>query len=152
MTLTLVVGTNTWIDLADADLYFEGRLNSAAWDAATDVVKNKALVTAFNQLDNSEDYSFPATVALITASMTNGQCEQSLFMLLHIDSFDRRIGIQAQGVKEAGIVKEKYVEEMMGKYTVCPQAKTYLKGYETGKMLFINDLDRDSNEDADTSI
>ena len=152
MSLVITVGTNSWITLAAAELYFEGRLNSAAWDAASDAVKNKALVSAYRQIANNSTYSFPTVIASITERMTNGQCEQALFMLLHIDSFDRRIGIQAQGVKEAGVVKEKYDEELMGEYTICPQANNFLKYYSKGSVLFINDLDRDSEEDADTEI
>lgn len=48
---TLVVGENTYIDLAGADAYFDDSLKFASWDALTDDVKSKALVTATRMLD-----------------------------------------------------------------------------------------------------
>lgn len=58
MALTLIVetgdiitGANTYISLADAETYFEGRVNVTTWDAATDATKNAALVQAARILD-----------------------------------------------------------------------------------------------------
>jgi hypothetical protein len=58
MALTLIVedGTskpdsNTYIGLADADAYFEGRLHAEAWTAADDPTKSAALVHAARMLD-----------------------------------------------------------------------------------------------------
>lgn len=63
MALSLIVedGTgkstaNTYISLADAETYFEGRANKATWTAATDANKNIALVEATRQLDQLFDW------------------------------------------------------------------------------------------------
>lgn len=56
VTLTLetgsgISGANTYVSLAQAETYMEGRLASTAWDAATDDSKNRALVTAVKTMD-----------------------------------------------------------------------------------------------------
>lgn len=49
--MALVVGTNSYISVADADLYFEGRLNTDAWDALDVPTKETSLIQATRQLD-----------------------------------------------------------------------------------------------------
>jgi len=58
MTLSIVVedGTskttaNSYISLADAELYFEGRLHSSVWTAAVTGIKNQALAHAARVID-----------------------------------------------------------------------------------------------------
>jgi len=46
-----VAGANTYISLADAETYFEGRLNKSVWSSASDVDKNAGLVQAARILD-----------------------------------------------------------------------------------------------------
>ncbi len=52
--MALVVGTNTYINLADAETYFTHMIHAADWDSATDDTKNDALVTATSMLDRQE--------------------------------------------------------------------------------------------------
>jgi len=54
--MTLVVGTNTYINLADADIYFNNRFGSATWLGMTDALKEQALVSATRLLDNYSDW------------------------------------------------------------------------------------------------
>jgi len=63
MAVTLVVetgsgitGANTYIDLADAEEYILTRLNVTVWDAATDDLKNRALVMATRIIDSRMDW------------------------------------------------------------------------------------------------
>jgi len=49
--MALVKNTNSYVDLADADIYFGDRLDVAAWTGATDALKEQALVTATSMLD-----------------------------------------------------------------------------------------------------
>lgn len=50
--MTLVVNTNSYVDAADADTYFVTRIDSATWDAAATSLKEEALVTATQIIDN----------------------------------------------------------------------------------------------------
>jgi hypothetical protein len=50
--MALVLNTNSYATSADADLYFETRIDSDEWSTATDDQKDQALVTATQLIDN----------------------------------------------------------------------------------------------------
>jgi hypothetical protein len=52
--MALVVGTNSYVDVATADTYFEHAIHAAAWVAATDELKANALVSATRSLDRQD--------------------------------------------------------------------------------------------------
>ncbi len=49
--MALVVGTNTYISLADAEIYFTNRFGSSAWTALSNTDKEKLLLSATRLLD-----------------------------------------------------------------------------------------------------
>ena len=51
-TGAIVAGANTYVSLADAELYMEARLDVAIWDAATDDLKNRSLAQATRTIDS----------------------------------------------------------------------------------------------------
>ena len=51
--MALVLNTNSYVELADADDYFETRIDSANWFDASDEVKEQALVTATQLIDEN---------------------------------------------------------------------------------------------------
>lgn len=95
-----------WLDdLAEAETYFTTRLDvNGIWSGATDAVKTAALWTGYNRLSKSPSWTLPTTA---TQEMKDAQAEMAYFLIMDPDS-DRRASLQAQGVTEAGIVKEKY--------------------------------------------
>lgn len=63
MPLTLIIedgsgveNANTYISLANAEIYFESRANKAVWSGASDDDKNIALVDAARQMDMMFDW------------------------------------------------------------------------------------------------
>ena len=52
--MALVVDTNSYISLEDANTYFADRLNSTTWDEATDTDKSKALIQATQIIDQKD--------------------------------------------------------------------------------------------------
>jgi len=50
--MTLTVNTNSYVSVADADTYFETRIDSANWTAASTTLKESALVTATFLVDD----------------------------------------------------------------------------------------------------
>jgi hypothetical protein len=52
--MALTKGTNSYVDLAEADIYFQDRLDVAAWDEAPEIEKEKALVTSTTYLNSLE--------------------------------------------------------------------------------------------------
>lgn len=50
--MALVLNTNSYVEIADADTYFETRIDSANWFDASDEIKEQALVTATQLVDD----------------------------------------------------------------------------------------------------
>lgn len=73
--VSLVVGTNTYITLINANTYCSGAIHSAAWDAATDDAKSRALVTATRMFERQEwvgaPYADPQTLAWPRSGVTD---------------------------------------------------------------------------------
>ena len=51
--MALVLNTNSYVSIADADTYFETRIDSANWVDAADEIKEQALVTATALIDDN---------------------------------------------------------------------------------------------------
>ena len=100
--MSLIVGTNTYINEADADTYFTYALHSAEWDAATTATKEKALVTATRMIDRQawqgsryadpQDLAFPRTDLVdldgeevdeitVPTAVLNATCELGMAMI-----------------------------------------------------------------------
>lgn len=66
MALVLVatpkaVNANSYLTVAEADAYFEGRTNAGKWTGATTAQKDLALVWATSRLEHEEYYGVPTT-------------------------------------------------------------------------------------------
>jgi len=51
--MALILNTNSYVSVAEADSYFETRIDSASWISNGDAVKEQALVTSTQILDNN---------------------------------------------------------------------------------------------------
>ena len=116
-----------FVGVADADAYFaDERLVSDYWDAlveSADADKIRVIKNAYNRLYHDERWDLPtyadATVAqLVKLRIANG--EMAYYLAVHLADEDMRKGLQAQGVTEAGIVKEKYSEGSLYALPVPP--------------------------------
>jgi len=143
MAATIVIGTNSWESEAEANSYMEGRVKAGEWwtDDGSDNIP--ALITAFKWLTGTPAFSFPAVV---TQDMKDAQSEYALFLLQHQPDLDLRVGLQAQGVKVAGIVKETY-RETEG-IAIPPIVYELLRDYSTETALYILPLERDEEENT----
>ena len=100
-----------------------------------------SLITAYKWLNATPKFSFPTTIA---QTMKDLQCEMALFLLQHQPDIDLRMGLQAQGVSEAGIVKEKYLN--IAGIPVPPVVVDMAEAYINQKPLYILDLERDEEQ------
>lgn len=95
--MAIVVGTNSWLTLAEAESYFSTRINSTAWSGLPDnATKEKYLISAFNWI-----YYDPAFTAPSTAdddAVKYGQCEGALFLITYGDEYYKRDALIASGV------------------------------------------------------
>ncbi len=140
MPVNLVVGSNSYIDIAAADQYFSERLYAQAWNITTDDLKAQALIMATRRIDSlplkgkklninqalafpryaykpniqeylNEQSIFPDyTNYKICDRIKRAVCEEALALLKGIP---KRIELQQQGVKQAqvGNITEVYTNE-----------------------------------------
>jgi len=146
-------------DLADAKAYFTNeRLVTTSWDALVilgDPTATKAIKNAYNRIYYNPRYSVPtyadATAAqLVILKKVNG--EMAYYLAQHMEDEDRRMGLRAQGVTKAGIVKEEYKDDIT--LPVPPLVDDMLdeEGFVTEKAFGIIDVDRDEDESVDTKV
>jgi len=150
--IILTVNSNTWITLVNAETYFLSRLGSSSyWSATvTDEIKKASLVTAFRHLTGMKDFSLPIT-GTPADIVQYAQCEQALFLLVTQNELLSRKGLQAQGVVSAGVVKESYDKDMLGKIAISEITKEMLNAYFTSGGVYLMDIERDEDEDIDDS-
>ena len=144
-------------DLDDAKLYFTTeRLVTTSWDAlSTDALKTKAVINGYNRIFYDSRFDVP-TYALATAAQlvilkkVNG--EMAYYLAQHLEDEDRRMGLRAQGVIEAGIVKEEYKEDT--ELPIPPFIEAILEdeGFTTATAFSMTDIDRDEDESVDTKV
>lgn len=158
-----MAGEIGYLTLAQADSYFSTRLFSTAWTgivpASGDPVKTAALTTAFDRLFYCGLFSLP-TLAAATADqlivLKKAQCEMALYLLAHLQDEDRRLGLQAQGVTVAGIVKEQYKEADLNTLPIPAFIKARLDaaGFSAPAPapFYAVDIDRREDESVDTNV
>lgn len=73
--MALVVGTNSYITVTEADTYFEDAIHADFWEDATSDDKGKALVTAARMLDRQDwqgsKYGDPQTMEFPRSGLTD---------------------------------------------------------------------------------
>lgn len=133
--MNLVVETNSYINIEDANSYFEERLYSDTWTNANDNLKTQALLMAARNIDKlrfkgkkvntTQKLAFPRYLYKpigpdeyeidhtgyaryeITERIKQAQCEEALALLKGIP---KRMELQHQGVKtfKVGNLSEEY--------------------------------------------
>jgi len=133
--------TYGWVTETEANNYMFTRLGASTyWYTGADKVA--ALTTAYNML-TAGSWSFPTTISL---NMQNAQFEMALFLLQHQAGMDARMGLQAQGVTQAGIVEETYKGDGSLEIPFPPMVKKFLYAYETKTGAEIMEVSRDDDE------
>jgi len=97
--MPIVVGTNSWVTVAQADTYLADKYGAGAWaalDATT--VKTPLLISAYRWLRRLSGYSLPA--ASLSQNLKDAQCEAAWYLYKHNDEAEKREALRAQGVKD----------------------------------------------------
>ena len=144
--MAIQVGVNSWVTIEDAETYFGERLRASEhWNTDLNVgQKEAALITAYRQLVNCGLFSFPSTATNI---MKHAQCEMALFLLIHLEDMDARLGLQAQGVKSAGIVEESYDLDKIEGIPIPPIVMKSLESYKNNTTIGVVTMERDEEDD-----
>ena len=136
-------------NLTDANNYFiNERLETDEWDAQTDAQKTKAINYSYNRLYHSSLWNLPTyaeatAVQLVKLRIANA--EMANYIIIHLIDEDRRKGLHAQAVIEAGIEEEKYDKDKLDKLPIPASVIDLLKEWATQKHLHITDIDRDED-------
>lgn len=149
-----------WFDTVDqANTYFDTeRSDTRCWDeiiAESANIGDNVLRHAYNRLYYSPRYDLP-TKAEATADelviLRKAQAEMAYYLACHIIDEDRRMGLQAQHVKKAGIVKEDYREATMNKAPIPGVVDDLLSAWKKAKHLHVTDIDRDEDQCVDGDV
>jgi len=140
--MAIIVGTNSWITEADANIYMGNRLDADSYWIDEEADNERALITAYQWL-NAGKFTFPTTA---TQKMKDAQCEMALFLLQHQPDIDLRMGLQAQGVITAGVVKERYKNDNTVEMPIPPIVQKLLAGYDTDKPVYLVNIERNEEE------
>jgi hypothetical protein len=153
-----------WTDVTAADTYFSTkRLASTAWDALAVVVgsggkdkKTAVLNMAYDRLRFHKDFDIPATP---TASelewLALAQHETAYYLALHLADEDLRKGIQAQGVNQAGVVKEVYADAYLSTIPLPPiiyQIMSEFSIADNAAPIYAVDIDRDEDKGVNEDV
>ena len=140
------------------DYFIDERLETEAWDdlfESAGTLETKALKQAYNRIYYDPRWALP-TYAEASAEelveLQKANAEMAYYLAIHIADEDRRKGLQAQGVTDAGIVKEKYSEKKLYDLPVPPMVIAILAPWKTGRHFRAIDLERDEGESVDTKV
>lgn len=141
-------------DLADAEDYFsDERFETILWDdlGSGSLLKIKALNMAYNRIFNDPRWDLPVNTAASAAALVKlrkANCEEAYYLIEHLEDEDERKGIQAQGVIEAGVVKEKYSETGLMDLPIPPFVAALLADWDNAVAFGIVDIARDEEKKA----
>ena len=143
-------------DLPEANTYFtDERLVTEAWDALNNANKTKVIINGYNRLYYDDRWDLP-TYAEATpgelARLSRANGEMAYYLAVHLADEDRRVGLQTQGVRQAGIVKEAYATAMLENLPVPPFVEALLAPWEVAEGIGISNLARDENESVTTKV
>ena len=74
------------------------------------------------------------------------------YLALHWGDEDRRAGLQAQAVTEAGIVKEVYDKDRAGKVPIPPIVEELLEDFSNLKAFGMANIERDEDESVNEKV
>ena len=115
---TIIVGTNSWITLAEADAYLDNKFEADNWTAAVQNYREQAIITSFWRIYGSSEYTI--SKASTDENVKNAQAETAYFILTYNSELSKRSALQATGVKSHSI--SKFSELYSGKVgTLLPQ-------------------------------
>lgn len=95
--MAITVGTDSWITLAEANIYFDSHIASSPWDALSDNDKEKYIKTAYRWIYYDSGFSVPALSS--ETAVKYGQCEAALFLINYYIDWSKHDALIASGVK-----------------------------------------------------
>lgn len=103
--MSLTVGTNSWVTIAESNTYMADRWNSAAWTDGTisDAQKEQLLVTAYRWIQAQPQFSIAASST--ETAVKEAQIELAWYVYKFFDETEKRRALYAQGVRDFSLGK-----------------------------------------------
>jgi hypothetical protein len=100
---TVIVGTNSWATIAEADLYLDAKYGAAAWAPLSVADKSALLISACRWIRNQAIFS----IALSSTSQVvkDAQCEAAWYLYKYGEAHWRRSALYASGVRDFQVSK-----------------------------------------------
>jgi hypothetical protein len=146
--------------LATAETYFATeRVDATSWNnltvTSTSDKKTACLKQAFNRIFYSRDFIVPAYADATAAQLVvlqKAQAEMAYYLAQHLRDEDRRKGLIAQGVSEAGIVKEVYRDAAADEAPIPAFVRDLLVGFWAGEGsgFEVGGVERDEDDEEAT--
>ena len=106
----IIVGTNSWVTIAEADDYLENKIGASDWAGLTDANKTTYLISAFRYI--RQKYNIP--VASVLQVVKEAQIETAWWMYTFWLDYEKRRNLYSAGVTQFKISK---FEEWLQKAT-----------------------------------
>jgi hypothetical protein len=136
--MALVVGTNSWATLAEANDYLAGKWNAGTtWTGLSNTQKESALITSFYWIRRK----YPAIPASSTAdNVKYAQIELAWYIVNSYSEHIKRSALYTQGVRDFSISKWR---EKLEKSTLPQEIEDLLEDYLTGQGNYFPTITRE---------
>jgi len=147
-----------YANLVSAEAYFLANRPpvNTPWEGLTvDAIKERTITYAYNRLYHSPQWSLPTFAEASPAQLEILQLalmEMSIYVVTHLADEDRRKGLQAQNVIQAGIVKEVYDKDQLDKLPIPATVIDLLSGFSDVQEFYAMNIDRKEEEDVNTDV
>jgi hypothetical protein len=138
MALTLTVGTNTYVTLAEANAYLEGKFGADGWFSLTDTVKKQCLITAYRWI-----VRLGVSPTSTANNVKSAQVELAWWIYQRYAEYEDREALYAGGVRDFTVLK--WSEELE-----APDVPSFIKdliGEEIGLGGFFPEFSRELESD-----
>ena len=101
----LIVGTNSWVTVAEADTYKSDKWDSGDWTTLNNNEKEKALVSAYRWIQSKQEYNISPTST--SQKVKDAQIELADYIIDYWSEHKERDALYAQGVRDFTLSKWK---------------------------------------------
>lgn len=94
--MALIVGTNSWVTVAEADTYFATKWGASAWATLPNASKESLLITAYNWIQAQSMFTIAPSAT--DQYIKNAQFETAWYVYKFFDEHEKRRALIASGV------------------------------------------------------
>ena len=108
--MSLSLGVNSWVTVAEADTYFSDRWLASGWAGLTNTEKEQLLITAHNWIQAQREFDINEDST--NTKVKKAQLELAWFIYNYFEETEKRRALYAQGVRDFKLSKwEETLEE-----------------------------------------